>query len=136
MHTYIHTHAQHTCLHTLHCIALNTLSMDFFLFLLNPHVDALFSFHPPHLCRLCHAHMYCSRTPILTNGTAAARRSFEAAPQDITSEYTTEWMEGQMETMNKLSEVYCWCHVLCCLVLSCVVCAVLCSVVLGCTTFL
>jgi NAD(P)-dependent dehydrogenase (short-subunit alcohol dehydrogenase family) len=44
------------------------------------------------------------RTPILTNGTAAARRSFEAAPQDITSEYTTEWMEGQMETMNKLSE--------------------------------
>jgi hypothetical protein len=46
------------------------------------------------------------RTPILLNGSAAARRSFEAAPKDITSEYTTEWMESQVDTMNKLAEVY------------------------------
>jgi len=44
------------------------------------------------------------RTPILTNGPEAAKRVFEAAPASITSEYTTDWIAGQLDLMNKTSE--------------------------------
>jgi hypothetical protein len=46
-----------------------------------------------------------SRTPLLASGSSAGKRSFESAPTEITSEYGTEWLEGQMETVNKLAEV-------------------------------
>jgi len=47
------------------------------------------------------------RTPIILNGSAAAKRSLDAAPADITSEYSTDWMEEQLKTMNSLAEVCC-----------------------------
>jgi NAD(P)-dependent dehydrogenase (short-subunit alcohol dehydrogenase family) len=44
------------------------------------------------------------RTPLLASGSSAGKLSFEAAPRAITSEYGTEWMEGQLETVNQISE--------------------------------
>jgi len=44
------------------------------------------------------------RTPLLASGSSAGKRSFETAPSDITSEYGTEWLNGQIDTVNKLAE--------------------------------
>lgn len=47
----------------------------------------------------------CTRTPILVNGNDAARRTFEAAPEEVTAEYTTDWMPAMVKMMNQTSEV-------------------------------
>lgn len=53
---------------------------------------------------ICHFLSSCS-TPLLASGSSAGKSSFEAADEEVTSEYGTSWMEGQMQTVDKLSEV-------------------------------
>ena len=47
----------------------------------------------------------CPRTPILSNGVESAKRSFEAAPKEITGQYDHSFIDYHVNMMTKTAEV-------------------------------